>query len=203
MELSLSPVPALDAGGDLGRDAGGTERDRCGQRQRSDDRFHHHPRPSARRRRAKKRDADQGLGRSRGGFSTKIHLRSNALGLPVAVTLSGGQVSDVKGYAPIMDQPGPRPCVLLADKGYDADFILADLEARGVAAVIPAKRNRKVQPVIDGHIYALRNLVERCFSKLKHSRRLATRYDKTADSFLGFVLVASIRLWVRHFVHTT
>ena len=109
----------------------------------------------------------------------------------------------MKGYVPIMDQPGPRPCVLLADKGYDADFILADLEARGVAAVIPAKRNHKVQPVLDGHIYALRNLVERCFSKLKHSRRLATRYDKTADSFLGFVLVASIRLWVRHFVHTT
>src|SRR5690606_17879999 len=72
---------------------------------------------------------------------------------------------------------------------------LADLEARGVAAVIPAKRNRKVQPVIDGYIYGLRNLVERCFSKLKHSRRLATRYDKAADSFRGFVLVASIRLW--------
>lgn len=102
-----------------------------------------------------------------------------------------------------MDEPGPQPRVLLADKGYDADFILADLDARDVVAVIPARRNRKVQPVIDGHIYALRNLVERCFSRLKHSRRLATRYDKTADSFLGFVLVASIRLWVRHFVHTT
>lgn len=101
-----------------------------------------------------------------------------------------------------MDEPGPQPRVLLADKGYDADFILADLGTRGVAAVIPAKRNRKVQPVIDGHVYALRNLVERCFSKLKHSRRLATRYDKTADSFLGFILVASIRLWIRHFVHT-
>lgn len=106
----------------------------------------------------------------------------------------------MKGYAPVMNQPGPKPRVLLADKGYDADFILADLEARGVSAVIPAKRNRKVQPVIDGCI-SLRNQVERCFSKLKHSRRLATRYDKTADSFLGFVLVASIRLWIRHFVH--
>jgi transposase len=124
------------------------------------------------------------------------------LGLPVAVTLSGGQVSDVKGYAPVMDEPGPTPRVLLADKGYDADFIRDDLAARGVATVIPAKRNRKVQPVIDGHIYALRNRVERCFSKLKHSRRLATRYDKTADSFLGFVLLASIRLWLKHFVHT-
>jgi len=93
-----------------------------------------------------------------------------------------------------MDEPGPQPRLLLADKGYDADFIRQDLDDRGVAAVIPAKRNRTVQPVIDGHIYALRNLVERCFSKLKHSRRLATRYDKTADSFLGFILVASIRL---------
>jgi transposase len=125
------------------------------------------------------------------------------LGLPVAVTLSGGQVSDVKGYAPVMDEPGPRPHVLLADKGYDADFIRDDLTARGVATVIPAKRNRTIQPVIDGHIYALRNRVERCLSKLKHNRRLASRYDKTADSFLGFVLVASIRLWIRHFVHIT
>lgn len=89
----------------------------------------------------------------------------------------------MKGYAPVMDEPGPALRVLLADKGYDADFILADLEARGIAAVIPAKRNRKVQPVIDGHIYGLRKLVERCFSKLKNSRRLATRYNKTADSF--------------------
>lgn len=105
-----------------------------------------------------------------------------------------------EGHRPVSNLVQPR--VLLADKGYDADFILADLQARGVAAVIPSKRNRKVQPVIDGHIYALRNLIERCFSKLKHSRRLATRYDKTADSFLGFVLIASIRLWIKHFVHT-
>ena len=62
--------------------------------------------------------------------------------------------------------------------------------------------NRWVQPVIDGHIYALRNLVERCYSKLKQSRRLATRYDKTADGFLGFVLIAALRLWIRYFVHT-
>ena len=102
-----------------------------------------------------------------------------------------------------MAEPGPAPKVMLADKGYDADAILADLERRGVAAVIPPRRNRKRQPIIDGHLYALCNLVERCFSKLKHSRRLATRYDKTADSYLGFVLVASARLWLRHFVHRT
>ena len=145
MELGLSPVLALDAGGALGRDSGGAERDwRHRPRQRRGDRFHHHSRPSARRRRAKKGDQDQGLGRSHGGFSTKIHLWSTALGFRVAVTLSGGQVSDVKGYAPVMDEPGPQPRVPLADKGYDADFILTDLEARGVAAVIPAKRNHKM-----------------------------------------------------------
>jgi len=60
-----------------------------------------------------------------------------------------------------------------------------------------------LDPIIEGYVYALRNLVERCFSKLKHSRRLATRYDKTADSFIGFVLIASVRLWVRHFVDRT
>ena len=119
------------------------------------------------------------------------------------MVLTGGEVSDVKGYGPVMAEPGPEPKALLGDKGYDADAILADLEAKGVAAIIPPKRNRTVQRDIDGHLYTLRNLVERCFSKLKHSRRLATRYDKTADSYLGFILVASIRLWVRHFVNRT
>ncbi len=102
-----------------------------------------------------------------------------------------------------MAEPGPAPKVMLGDKGYDADAILADLDARGVAAIIPPKRNRTVQRDIDDFLYALRNLVERCFSKLKHSRRLATRYDKTAESYIGFILVASIRLWVRHFVNRT
>ncbi len=119
------------------------------------------------------------------------------------MVLTGGEVSDVKGYAPVMAEPGPKPKVLLGDKGYDADAILADPEARGAAAIIPPKRNRTDQRDIDGHVYALRNLVERCFSKLKQSRILATRYDKTADSFLGFILLASIRLWVRNFVNKT
>jgi hypothetical protein len=86
----------------------------------------------------------EGLGSSRGRFSTKIHLRSNGLGLPVAVVLTGGEVLDVKSYAPVMTEPGPEPKVLLGDKGYDADAILADLDARGAAAVIPSKRNRTI-----------------------------------------------------------
>lgn len=130
-------------------------------------------------------------------------MRTNSLGLPVAVTLSSGETSDFKGYEPLMDEPGPEPKVLIADKGYDSDAIREDLAERRVEAVIPARRNRKVQLPIDGCIYALRNIIERCFSKLKHSRRLATRYDKTSESYLGFVLLASARLWCRHFVNRT
>ena len=102
-----------------------------------------------------------------------------------------------------MDEPGPEPKVLIADKGYDSNAIREDLARRGTEPVIPPRRNRKIQPPVDSYIYALRNPIERCFSKLKHSRRLATRYDKTAASYIGFVLIASARLWVRHFVNTT
>jgi transposase len=102
-----------------------------------------------------------------------------------------------------MHEPGPRPRVMIADKGYDSDAIREDLVARNVEAVIPMRRCRKVQMPIDGAVYALRNLIERCFNKLKQYRRLATRYDKTTESYLGFVLIASARLWCRHFVQQT
>lgn len=201
MELSLPAVPALVGVGPLGRHAGGAQRHWGRPEQCADDRLHHRARPPAcggRKRGAQNQD----LGRSRGGYSTKIHLRTNSIGLPVAVTLSGGEVSDFTGYGPVMDEPGPEPKVLIADKGYDSNAIREDLARRGTEPVIPPRRNRKLQPVIDGYIYALRNLIERCFAKLKHSRRLATRYDKTAASYIGFVLIASARLWVRHFVNT-
>jgi len=102
-----------------------------------------------------------------------------------------------------MDADGPAPKVLLADKGYDADFIREDMERRGGVAMIPSKRNRLVQLPIDAAIYALRNMVERCFNKLKNARRLATRYDKTAASYLGFIHIVSIRLWMRQFVNAS
>ena len=64
--------------------------------------------------------------------------------------------------------------------------------------MIPMRKSRKVRKAVDITIYTLRNMVERCFNKLNNSRRLATRYDKTADSFLGFIDVACIRLWLHH-----
>ena len=111
---------------------------------------------------------------------------------------TGGQVSDYKGYDPVMEG-GPEPKVWLADRGYDANRIRDDVEARGGTAVIPTRKTRKVQALIDDVIYALRNLVERCINRLRNARRVATRYDKTAASYLGFVHIVSIRIWTKHF----
>jgi transposase len=105
-------------------------------------------------------------------------------------------------YAHLIDDEAAAPKAMLADKGYDSDAIRADLESRGTEPVIPTKSNRKVQRPVCRDTYALRNRIERFFNKLKHSRRVATRYDKLTNSFLGFVQLATIRIWTR-FVHIT
>ena len=91
---------------------------------------------------------------------------------------------------------------LLADKGYDADAIREELAKAEVEAVIPAKCNRRDPIPHDREKYRWRNLVERLFNKLKNWRRIATRYDKTKESYLGFVALASVKLWIP-FVHET
>ena len=85
--------------------------------------------------------------------------------------------------------------MFIADRGYDSDHIRSVIAQRG--GIIPGRANRKEPILVDGITYALRNRVERCFNKLKCSRRLATRYDKTADSYLGFIHIAAARIWVR------
>lgn len=95
---------------------------------------------------------------------------------------------------------GDRIEALLADKGYDADAIRAELATADVEAVIPAKNSRRIIIPHDRQKYRWRNLVERIFSKLKNWRRIATRYDKTKESYLGFVALASIKLRLP-FVH--
>jgi transposase len=97
-----------------------------------------------------------------------------------------------------MEDNLPEEVVLLANKGYDADRIRAELHNRNIQPVIPMRKSRKRRVGFDWHLYRLRNLVERCFNKLKNARRVATRDDKTAESFLGFVDITSIRLWIRY-----
>jgi transposase len=112
--------------------------------------------------------------------------------------ITPGQTSDYLGFDLVMAADLPEPSVLLADRGYDSDSIRETMDQRGVTPVIPMRKSRKLRKAVDRGLYRLRNLVERCFNKLKNARRVATRYDKTAESFLGFIDIASIRLWLRH-----
>ena len=92
---------------------------------------------------------------------------------------------------------GFKASAVLADKGYDADYIVEGALNCGAAAVIPPKSSRKNPREYDKDLYKERNLLERLFNKLKHFRRVATRYDKTASAFLAFVHVAAICLWLK------
>ena len=88
-------------------------------------------------------EQNQALGRSRGGFSTKIHVRCNAAGLPIGIMLSEGEDHDVTAYDGLMQQRDSDPGAMLADKGYDSDAIRHDLRDSGATPEIPSRSNRK------------------------------------------------------------
>jgi transposase len=134
------------------------------------------------------------IGRSPGGLTTKIHAVTDALGNPVALSITAGQVADITQAEPLLKNLDPD--AVLADKGYDSDALVASLEAREIAAVIPPKANRKTQRACDFALYRERNLVERFFNKIKHYRGIATRFDKLADTFLAGVLLVCVVLWL-------
>lgn len=85
----------------------------------------------------------------------------------------------------------------MADKGYDADYIVDTVKRMEAEVIIPPRSNRKVAREYDPHLYKERNLIERMYGKLKHFKRVATRYDKLASSYMAFVLVAAIYLWLK------
>ena len=117
------------------------------------------------------------------------------MGLPVTVVLTPGQAADVKQARKLME--GIPAEVVIGDKGYDSDAVVEAIQAKGAEAVIPPKKNRKVQRGYDCDRYKDRNLVERFFARVKQYRRMATRYEKTARNFLAFVHVASIMILLR------
>jgi putative transposase len=163
----------------------------------ADDRLNHRAGTSARRRRAPgKRGADaQGLGRSRGGLSTKVHAAADALGNPVRLIGSPGQRNDIAFAHDLIE--GSAADVTIADKGYDADHLCDTIAESGGQAVIPPKRNRTFKRPYDTELYKERNIIERFFNKLKQFRRVATRYDKLLANFMGFVKLAAIAIWLR------
>ena len=137
----------------------------------------------------------EALGRSRGGFSCKIHAVVDALGLPLKFILTGGQAADITQAIPLMEGLSAEAC--LADKGYDSDAFLAWLKEKGIKAVIPPKSNRKEQRDCDWWHYKERHAVECMFGKLKYFRRIATRYEKKAIHFMGMLAFAATLLWLR------
>lgn len=119
----------------------------------------------------------------------------SGLGLPTQFVLSPGQEADIT-HAPALLEGSPA-AVVIADKGYDKQALVDDIEAKGGEAVIPTRKNSTHPRVIDADRYKDRNLVERFWSKAKQYRRVATRYEKTARNFLAFVHVASIMILLR------
>lgn len=128
-------------------------------------------------------------------MSTKIHAGTDALGLPVRLIAGPGQQNDAARGDDLID--GIKAQAVLADKGYDSDHLRQKIKDQGGEPVIPPRRHRKKPLPYDEHLYKERNVVERFFNKLKHFRRVATRYDKLLANFIGFIKIAAIAIWIR------
>lgn len=154
---------------------------------------------------------DHALGRSRGGFGTKVHLLVDGNGVPMAALLTPGQAHESRHFERLMDavairrpngQLRRRPERLAGDKAYDVPRIRHWLRQHGIQAVIPPKqcqgKRKPGRPVTyNKRAYCQRNLVERCIGWLKNCRSFATRYDKLAVNYLTMVRLAFIRRYLR------
>ena len=142
------------------------------------------------------------MGRSRGGLTTKIHALVDANGLPFALKLTEGQAHDGRSASDLLGQITAGQ-TLLADRGYDSDALRRALKERGAWANIKPMPNRVNVPSFSPFLYRYRNLVERFFSKLKHYRAIATRYEKHAANYLALVKLAATRIWLRTYKSVT
>ena len=142
-----------------------------------------------------KNDRDQEAQRkSRGGLSTKIHLAVDSLGNPVRLLLTGGHASKYGQSECLI--AGFSADYVLADKGYDSDVFIELIESQGSRAVIPPRCHRKEPRDYDRELYKERNLVERCFLKLKRYRRIATRYERLFRNYLSMLCLVSSIIWL-------
>lgn len=138
---------------------------------------------------------DQALGRSKGGFTTKIHVMVDGLGNPLDFILTGGQAADVTQAYILIE--GVQATYALMDKAYDADKLIEQLKHQGIIPVIPPKSNRKEPREYDKHIYKERSLVECFIGKLKQFRRIFSRFEKWAKNYMHFVRFAAALIWLR------
>lgn len=136
------------------------------------------------------------IGHSRGGPSTKIHAAVDAYGYPLYIMLSEGQRNDINYAVPVLEHINLKGSSVLADRGYDSNKLIDYVYDRGGEPTIPSRKNAKFQRHCDWWLYKERHLVEKFFFKLKAYRRIATRYDKPASTYLGFICIASILIWL-------
>jgi transposase len=156
---------------------------------------------------AKQNTADgEALGRSQGGFSTKIHVRAEGSGKPITFVLTAGQRHETVAFEALMQQgaikrlrpgqPKRRPKRLVADKGYGSRKIRTYLRQHGIRVTIPHKTNEHRTGPFSRTWYRTRNRVERLINRLKQFRRVATRYEKRAVNYLAMITLAAITLWL-------
>ena len=122
-------------------------------------------------------------------------MLADGLGRPLRLIVTPGQASDIAQAAALLD--GQAGGAVLADRAYDGNALRDQIAATGAQAVIPSKRNRKVFIPHDVAAYKHRNRIERCFNRLKHFRRFATRYDRRSIHYTGFAHLAAAMIWLR------
>jgi transposase len=203
LEQRLEAVLAAQS---LGRIRGilpASGRDQPDRAYRADVRQHSGARACLGRRR-KRGQENQALGRSRGGFSCKIHLKTDFDGLPIGFHLTGGEVSDCTQLETSLDiGPDITPRAALTDKGYDSAVNRAACRKRGIAPVIPYRSNAKLRPAFfPKALYKTRARIEQAMGKLKRFKRVALRCEKTAESYGAFVAFACSLILAKS-VHTT
>lgn len=167
--------------------------------------WEHRARSPARRRCKKSTPAAEALGRSQGGLSTKIHVRCEGQGKPITFLLTPGQQHEITVAERLLEQGAIRrgnghlrirPKRVAGDKGYAFRKYRQYLHRRGIRTTIPRKKNEHQTGPFDRALYRQRNQVERLINRLKQFRRVATRYDKRADSYAAMLTVAMIFLWL-------
>lgn len=138
---------------------------------------------------------NEALGRSKGGFTTKIHALVDALGNPLKFILTPGQRSDITQAEELIE--GLPLEMVLADKGYDSDALVEYIKINGGQAIIPPRSNRKKSRFYDKEIYKERHLIECFFGKIKHFRRVFSRFDKAGSTFMAFLHFVGMLIWLR------
>jgi transposase len=153
--------------------------------------------------RGKRGQQHQAFGRSRGGFSTKIHLKTDLEGHPLDFHLTGGEVSDSTEFETSLDiGPDIRPRIAVTDKGYDSQSNRSAAQARGITPVIPRRENSKQRGrFFPKRLYKLRARIEQTIGKLKRFKRVAMRCDKTDISYSAIISFACGLMLVKS-VHT-